>query len=916
VLWSRQLATSVRRSLLALVTLLVLSCVTSGARATSDPSLTWHTIETDHFKITYHSGLEDVAQHVANVAEGVYGTLPAVMGHTPKQKTELLLADFSEAANGSATALPYNAIRLLVTAPEDLSPLGDVDDWYLELVTHEYTHVLHTDNIHGIPAIVNAVVGKTFAPNQVQPRWILEGIGVHQESARTSAGRLRSSLWDMYMRTDVLEDNVATLDQVSNTVRRWPQGNLFYLYGSYFIDWIVDTYGDDALRKISSYHGSQIIPWAINRAVRRATGRTYEELYPGWIESMKKRYAVQADAVRAKGIREGVRLTYHGQIARYPRWIPANAWPEHVGSILYYREDQRLRTGIWAVDVKRDARGAVVLANPNARGKDADLLARTSGESVTSFRPDGGVVFSSQELHKNVFLFGDLEQMEPSAKSPYGTPDGGRKRITPLGSRAADPTISPDGRHVVFTINRNGTRAIHTGDLGSEEGVTNVRPLVQTAFLEQAFTPRYSPDGNYVVYSIWKRGGYRDIRLVDVRDGSVREVTIDRAVDGAPCFSPDGKWIFFHSDRTGITNIYAFEVATGRVKQVTNVLTGAFMPDVSPDGRSLAYIGYGKAGFDLYAMALDENEWPDAPSYVDTHPSAPPITMKRWTPRPYSLFPTIFPRRYGIQITPGNFGQAVIITASASDLTGFHNVAVSSTTKIEKPELQGLAAYTYARLPFDMSLSVFRTITPRGGYALGAFRPTVIQENVGFASTIAYNQPGAYDTRGYVISHSVSRVGIDLPFPPEKFDPYETPQIPTRGLTSTIHLGYSFTNAERYLWSVGPERGYSLGVAFDWTDPLIASQFTGFASNVDFTTYFLMPWLRNHSVALHGGAGTSGGQFPGRGAFFLGGYVDLPLVDRRFHLARDKERNHASRYAESEIPDPLPGRKPRLRRVK
>jgi hypothetical protein len=36
----------------------------------------------------------------------------------------------------------------------------------------------------------------------------------------------------------------------------------------------------------------------------------------------------------------------------------------------------------------------------------------------------------------------------------------------------------------------------------------------------------------------------------------------------------------------------------------------------------------------------------------------------------------------------------------------------------------------------------------------------------------------------------------------------------------------------------------------------------------------------------------------------------------KFHLARDKERNHASRYAEGEIPDPLPAPKPRLRRVK
>jgi hypothetical protein len=36
----------------------------------------------------------------------------------------------------------------------------------------------------------------------------------------------------------------------------------------------------------------------------------------------------------------------------------------------------------------------------------------------------------------------------------------------------------------------------------------------------------------------------------------------------------------------------------------------------------------------------------------------------------------------------------------------------------------------------------------------------------------------------------------------------------------------------------------------------------------------------------------------------------------QFHLAREKHRNHASRYADAQIPDPLPALRPRLRRVK
>ena len=868
-----------RRLLVALVTLvasaLVLGAQPSPARAASDPSLRWYTLQTPHFRITYHSGLEQIAQHVASVSEGIYDQMTMSVGWVPGELTEISLADINESANGSAGALPYNAIRLLVTAPEDMSPLGDVDDWYLELVTHEYTHILHTDHIRGLPAIVNAVLGKTMAPNQVQPRWILEGLGVYHESERTSAGRLRNSQWDMFMRADVLGDNVASLDQLANIVRRWPQGNLYYLYGSYFTQWIAQKYGEEALRKMSADYGKQIIPWGFNRSIRRATGSTYVEMYPEWIASMKERYEAQATAVRAKGLREGTRLTHHGQTARYPRWIPKNAWPEYAGGLLYYREDQHIRPGLWALPVKRDAKGAVVQTKESEG--DAEHIARMNGESVASFTPEGGVVFGSQEFYKNVFLYGDLERLEPGKRSSFGTPDGGRVRVT-RGMRAADPAVSPDGRRVVFNVNRSGTRALNIGDL-HDEGLDNVRELVPASFMEQAFTPRWSPDGTHVAYSVWKRGGYRDIRYVDVRDGTWRDLTNDRAVDGAPSFSADGRFLFFHSDRTGIMNVYAWELATDRVRQVTNVLTGAYMPEPSPDGKTLAYVGYTTAGYDLFAMSIDETKWTEAPEYVDTRPPVPEIPQKRWDVKPYNAWPTLLPRRYGVQITEGSFGRAVIITAAQQDLTGIHAVSATSVTELEKPELQGSLAYTYGRLPVDMGVSVFRTITPRGGFALGSYRPTVVQETTGFASSLVYSQPRAADSRSYVIVHSIARTGAELPTPIDKLDPYETPSYPTRGLTSTLHFGYSYTNAERYLWSVGAERGYSLGLSFDLTDPRLGSDFSGFVSNGDLSMYYLMPWLKHHSLAFHAGAGTSGGVFPGRGAFYVGSFVDLPLVD-------------------------------------
>lgn len=862
-------------SVLALV--FALALFPRSAAGAWNPALEWHQIETPHFRITYHRGIENVAQHVASVAESIHGRMTDAMGYAPRDVTEIVLVDSSEGANGSASSLPYNAIRLLVTAPEDMSPLGDVDDWDLELVTHEYTHVLHTDHIRGVPALVNAIIGKTISPNQIQPRWVLEGFGVFQESARTSAGRLRNSMWTMSMRADVLEDNIAGLDQMSNTVRRWPQGNLFYLYGSFFIDWIAQTYGEETLRKVAYDYGGQLIPWGIQRTIRRATGKTYDELFPLWVASMKERFGAEAAAVRKKGLREGKRLTHHGQLVRYPRFIPDRAWAEHTGGLLFWRDDAHTRPGLYALDLRRNEAGDVV----GVKEEDEELVARTNGtESYASFDPNGGLYFSSAEYIQNYFSFNEIQFVAPGHRSAFGTTDGERKSMTVRMERATDPAVSPDGRHIAFCRNRAGTRTMHFGDLdASGGGVTNIRTLVPYAEFEQSFTPRFSPDGKHLVYSVWKRGGYRDIRYVDVASGAYRDLLVDRAVDGAPTFSPDGRYVLFHSDRTGIPNIYAYELATSRLRQVTNVLTGAYSPEVSPDGKTLVYVGYTTQGFDLFALRYDEDSWTEAEEYVDDHPPTPVVHERPWPTKKYTPWRTLAPRRYGVQLTQGAFGRALIIDAAATDITGLHTIAATTTSEFEKPELQGALSYTYAGLPVDFSVSGYRAIAPRGGYGFGRYKPTVTQESTGVASTLSYSVPRAYDSHTFVVSQSVSRVGVDLPVPVDKLDPYETPALPGRGLASALHLGYQFSNAERYLWSVGPERGFSFSAGVDWTDPTLGSDFTGFATNFDFSTYLLMPWLRHHSLGLHAGGGTSGGGFPGRGAFFVGSFVDLPFID-------------------------------------
>lgn len=847
----------------------------TSAFAASDPRLQYKTLETPHARITFYDGEREAAEHIADLVEQIHDGLADAVGWAPKEKTEILLVDTSEAANGSASAVPYNAIRLILTAPEDMSPLGDVDDWYRELTTHEYTHILHIDHLHGIPAIVNALLGKTLVPNQYQPRWILEGLATYHETARTSGGRLRNPMWNMFLRADVREGNVATIDQMSHFVRRYPQGNLAYLYGSSFIQFIAETYGEGALRKMAHEYGAGVIPWGINRAIRRATGQTFNDMYPAWIASLRREFDAQIADVTRRGLREGTRLTHTGQTVLHPRWIPEGAFDGHAGHLLYYLDDNHDRTGFYVLPLDRAADGRVTRVGEKGR----ELLVRTGEQSSPAFAPDGSLVFNSLATSNRIFQFGDLFRLPKGATSSFGL-ETSRERLT-RGFRAMDPSVSPDGRQVVFTTNHRGTRYLQIADLPNAPGeeLVNLRTLVPSFRFEQAFTPRFSPDGKYVAYSTWRKGGYRDIRLVDVKSGTFVDLATDRAQDGGPSFSPDGRFVLFHSDRTGITNVYAWEIATHELHQVTNVTTGAYEPELSPDGKTLAYVGYTSAGFDLFALPFREEDFLPALPYVDPHPPVPPDAPHRnYEVREYDPLETLVPRRYAVQITPGNFGQGVTITASGSDLAGIHAIGATMRAEIDQPQITGGLSYTYGRLPFDISMSASRSVVPRP-IGIGSYRGTAIEETISVASGIQYAIPRTYDAQVFAASYSTGRTAANYTFPIEAYDPFELPRYGYRGQSSYLHFGYTYSSAESYLYSTATERGFVFSTSLDLTDSWLASDFRGYATEMNVLQYISMPWLRHHTVALHLGAGTGGGVFPGRGTYFLSGLVELPIVD-------------------------------------
>src|SRR6185437_10628456 len=236
----------------------------------------WFTLATPHFNIHFYDGEEAFARKVAHFAERAYRLNTRYLNWRPTPPVNVILSDIFDEANGSASSIPYNFINAYGVPPDSLDELNDFDDYMKLLITHELTHVIHLDTMLSIcPLAINTVLGRTYAPNLAEPTWFIEGMAVLMESRQTTAGRLRSSFYDMHLRVPFLEGRAFGLDQVTAIPDPYPQGTAAYLYGSSLLRYVEDRYGPEKIREISHRYADTCIPGSLNRTTIHAVGRGY-----------------------------------------------------------------------------------------------------------------------------------------------------------------------------------------------------------------------------------------------------------------------------------------------------------------------------------------------------------------------------------------------------------------------------------------------------------------------------------------------------------------------------------------------------------------------------------------------------------------------------------------------------------------
>ena len=866
----------------------VIACLTAVspvARAQQDedddpfaaraPVVHWRTLKTPHFRIHFYEGERYVAERAAGIAERAHESLTRYLDWLPRGLIDITLVDATDSANGFASSLPSNYIYGYGVPPEPLSSLNDFDDWLNVLISHELTHVVHLDIIRGLPRLVDTIFGKISAPNLVQPNWFIEGLAVLNESRVTTGGRIRSSLYDMYLRAAVLEDRFHDLAAVSNGPLAFPQGEAAYLYGGHFLKYLEDRFGPEKLAELSHRYGSRLLPFGLNRVAREVYGERYDQLWDDWHASLQRRYTVQADEVRRRGLTVPRRLTFDGDGAvggvPSPGLVPRH-FP-HSAEVLYLRQT-------------RNERPAYVLMDP--AGKITRELFDTHGVGAASPTPDGqGLVFqqiSPVPLPRRI-AGSDSTTWEDLFHLDLET---GEVRQLTHGRRTHQPDVSPDGRRVACTI--GSTTGSHLlAVLPIEGGKPEV--LLPNAQGEIAYSPAWSPDGKQIAYSRFKPGGFHDIHIFDLASKIDRPLQVDRAMDIEPRFSPDGRFVLWSSDRSGIYNIFARELATDRTFQVTNVLGGAFQPTVSHDLGTLVFTGFSAVGFDLYSMPYAPDSWKPAEPFVNARDDAAVIetaspTVAATRESEYQAWKYLYPRAWGVPTLSSDdlgLGAAAGLTLHIGDPVALHDLTLSILVPTAgDPSLS--ASYNYYRFWPSLNLSASRAAATAGDLSFNGHQQNYRQHQTAVSGSIGLPILRRVDSSGDLsMSYQVLQYGPADPLPIA--DPTgEITVPPETGPNTNFGLGWSYSNAHAWGLSISNQEGRSLGLNLTVSDPSIGSKFHTTVLNWNWREYFTPPWARLHALAILYAGGVGIGDK--RSLFALGGFEHQDLVRSLFYQRR------------------------------
>ncbi|MBU1651502.1 hypothetical protein KKA00_04735, partial [bacterium] len=600
----------VKRTTLFLALGLLLPTILQAQPASyNHPELIWEVYDSEHFQVMFHQGSERTAREILRIAEDIYEPTTELYNYEPEGKIRFIVKDHDDYSNGGAY---YYDNKILIWAKPMDFDLRGTHNWLRNVVTHEFTHMMQLgasrklprwlpafyfqvidyeeekrpDVLYGYPNILSSYP----LPMTIIPPWYAEGC------AQSQAPGMGYDHWDshrdMILRMRTLENNLLTYTEMGYYGKTSYNAEGVYDHGYALVQYITHKYGWDKLGAIS--HDMQnAFAFTFDYALKRNLGINGGELYDDWVQSMQQTYQERTATIQDNLV-TGELIEAEGFANLNPAWSPDGkklAFTSNKGGD-YFANSQ-----LYVYDLESEQQEAI----------------QSGIGSPLSWNSDGRFIFYDKQFgpgpkgsHWDDLAVWDTEEEKEIRLTRH--------------LRASHVDVSADGRQVCFTVNADGTQNLWIADLKENwweikdnVRIENERALTHFNNGDQVYKPRWSPDGSSIAFS-WNRHRDRDLRIMEVVSGEMITLAQTTTDERDPVWV-DNESLYFSSDRTGIFNLYRYDLNSGNTTPITNMLGGAFMPSVSADGQ-IAYIDFQSTGFKLAKLETVTEVDPVTMSYV------------------------------------------------------------------------------------------------------------------------------------------------------------------------------------------------------------------------------------------------------------------------------------------------------------
>jgi len=552
----------------------------------TDPaSVKWKQVKTEHFRVIFPDNMEDEGIRVANTLE--YYRSPASASLDAKPGRWPVILHNRTIISNAVTPYAPKRIDMMTMPPQD----NYGQDWLDQLVIHEFRHsVQYTAVNRGFTKALSILMGQQAVPaimGLFVPFWFIEGDAVATETALTQTGRGRVPSFEMKIRAQFLEKGLYSYDKAYN-------GSLkdftpdWYELGYQIVGHSRLNYGLETWSKVMKRTGN--VPFILvpfSNTLCRQTGYGKSRLYNHIAEQVKQSWEIEDQNITFS--------QYKKVLSSDDRFYTNRTQPAILpdGSFLARKTSIDDITRIVRIDPSGKEK---VIINV---GYMPDECLSASGNLVCWAQLDQDPRWSLRNY--SVVMIHNLETgktAQLTQKTRYFAP-----AIDATAKRIAVVETDESGHHFLVILDAFNGQVISRFPTPE-----NYAPSY----------PSWSPDGKQIVLILNKDQG-KGIAVLNSDDGNY-ETALNFSTNEISKPSFYGDYILFTGSYTGIDNIFALDLKTKNLFQVTSARFGATDAEFSKDGKTLYYSNYTSDGYEIVTANLEPGTWNPEPETWNPEP--------------------------------------------------------------------------------------------------------------------------------------------------------------------------------------------------------------------------------------------------------------------------------------------------------